>query len=123
MADLGVVIQELNGLPADQKAILTRVLRMILKDIRFGHPKGEQPDPMMNIGGGFFHTTTPSTPGTVFDIPHSFGRTPYLAWPVLLLDSVGSSDGIVTVARAADDKRMYFTASVGDMPLSLAVEG
>jgi hypothetical protein len=28
--------------------------RSILKDMRFGHPGGEQPDPCMNFGAGFF---------------------------------------------------------------------
>lgn len=123
MADLGTIEQEINSLPAALRPALLRIFRSILKDIRFGHPNGTQPDPLLNLGGGFFHGVTPATPGDEFTIPHGFGRTPYLAFPILRLDAVGSSVVPLTVSRAADDKRIYLTSTIASTPVSLAVEG
>src|SRR5689334_13953066 len=109
MADLGFFEAEIRSLPADERPTMLRLFRALLKDIRFGHPTGTQPDPMLNIGGGFFHGTTPATPGTEIAIAHGFGRVPYLALPVLRLDAVGSSIVPLTVSRVADDKRLYLT--------------
>lgn len=123
MADLGFVESELKSLPVDLRPALLRIFRAVLRDIRFGHPTGDTSDPMVNMAGGFFHGTTPATPGEQFTITHGFGRVPYLAVPVLRLDSVGSSIVSVTVARAADDKRIYLTSTEASVPFSLAIEG
>lgn len=123
MADLGTIEQEINSLPAAIRPTMLRIFRAFMKDMRFGHPKGEQPDPMTNFGGGFFHGTTPSTPGDEFTIAHGFGRTPYLAFPALRLDAVGSSVVPLTVSRVADDRRVYFTSTEADAPVTLIIEG
>lgn len=123
MADLGFVLSEVKSLPEAERATFTRIFTTVLKEIRFGHPLGEQPDPSTNLGGGFFHGTTPATPGDEFSITHGFGRVPYLAIPILLLDTVGSSVVPLTVSRAADDKRLYFTSTIASAPVSLFVEG
>jgi hypothetical protein len=123
MADLGLIQAEINSLPVDVRATMLRIFTTLLTDLRFGHPKGAQPDPMKNFAGGFFHATTPVTPGTEFTLPHGFGRAPYLAQPILLLDAVGSSDGVFTVSRAADDKRIYLTSTVASKAVSFLVEG
>lgn len=102
---------------------MLRIFRGFLRDIRFGHPTGEQPDPALNMGGAFFHGTTPATPGETFTIAHGFGRVPYLAVPVLMLDAVGSSTVSLTVAREADDKRVYFTSTEASAPISVFIEG
>lgn len=123
MADLGFIEAEIKSLPAQLQPTVLRIFRAFLKDIRFGHPEGSQPDPMTNMGGGFFHGTTPATPGDEFTIVHGFGRVPYLAIPVLRLDAVGSSIVPLTVSRVADDKRVYFTSTIANAPISLAIEG
>ena len=123
MADLGAIETEIKSLPVELRAPMLRIFRSFLKDIRFGHPLGESPDPMVNMAGGFFHATTPGTPGDTFSIAHGFGRVPYLAVPILRLDAVGSSIVPVTVARAADDKRVYFTSTEASTPISFAIEG
>lgn len=123
MADLGYLNSIVNTLPQEMRKPILDIVTAIVKDIRFGHPQGEQPDPMTNIGGGFFHGTTPATPGDEFSIEHGFGRIPYLALPVLRLDAVGSSVVPVTVARAADVKRIYLTSTIANAPVSFAVEG
>lgn len=124
MADLGSITQKINELPRELRAPMIAIFTEILKSgIRFGHPNGEQPDPCLNIGGGFFHGTTAATPGDSFTIAHGFGRTPYLAHRVLLLDTVGSTDGVLTVTRAADDKRFYFSSTETSAPISIFAEG
>lgn len=123
MASLDYVLGELRGLPADQRAVWTRIFQHLMKDQRFGHPLGEQPDPSVNFGGGFFHGRTPVTLGREVAVEHGFGRVPYLAIPILLLDTVGASVGPFTVTRAADDRRIYLESTESDLPFSLFVEG
>ncbi len=123
MADLGYLESEIKSLPEAIRPTMLRLFRAFVKDIRFGHPNGETTDPELNMAGAFLHATTPTVPGTEFSMPHKFGRTPYLALPVLRLDTVGVSLVSLTVSRAADDKRIYLTSTVGSAPICLAVEG
>lgn len=123
MADLGLVEREINALPSAQRAIFLRIFQAVLKDIRFGHPKLAQPDPCVNIGGGFFTATTPAVPGTEFSIAHGFGRVPYLLIPVLPLDAVGATLVPLAVTRAADDKRIYLSSTSASAFVCVAVEG
>lgn len=123
MADLGFFESEIRSLPDTLRPTMLRLFRALLKDIRLGHPSGDASDPMLNLGGAFLHGKTPSVAGTEFTIKHSFGRTPYVAFPVLRLDAQGSSVVRLTVSRAADDKRVYFTSLDINAPISLAVEG
>lgn len=123
MADLGFLEGEIKALPEAMRASMLRIVRHLAKEMRYGHPNGDQPDPALNFGGAFFHGTTPDTPGDEFTIAHGFGRTPYLALPILVLDTVGSELVPLTVSRAADDKRLYFTSTEAGAHFSLFVEG
>lgn len=123
MSDLATLESFLGGLDPPVKKALTMLLRTMVPDTRFGHPKGEQPDPAKNFGGGFFAGTTAAIANTEFSIAHTFGRVPYLALPVLPLDQVGTKAVPLTVTRAADDKRVYFSSSVTDAPVTLYIEG
>lgn len=123
MASLALVEQEINTLPPALRPIFMRIFRGIMRDFRFGHPKGEQPDPSVNFGGGFFDVTTAGTAGDEFTIQHGFGRTPYLLVPVLPLDVVGAQLVDLTVNRVADDKRIYLTSSIEDAPVTIYAEG
>lgn len=123
MADLGFFESEIRTLPEALRPTLLRLFRALLTDIRFGHPSGEVADPLQNLAGAFLHSTTPAVANAELAIPHSFGRTPYLALPVLRLDAVGSSIVQLTVSRVADDKRIYVTSPITSAPITLAVEG
>lgn len=123
MASLASVEREVNGLPANLRAIFLRIFRPVLKEIRLGHPTGDNPDPAENFGGGFYHTVTAVTPGDEFTIAHGFGRTPYLLIPVLPLDVVNAELVPLSVSRAADDRRIYLKSTVGSAPISVYVEG
>lgn len=123
MSDFGAIASEINSLPAELRPVLLRIFQSVVKDGRFGHPKGAQPDPCQNFGAGFFHGTTASVADTEFSITHGFGRTPYLVIPVLPLDTVGARIVPLTVTRAADDKRVYLSSSAESAPVTLYVEG
>lgn len=123
MSDLGYIETEVKSLPVALQPTFLRIFRAILKDLRVGHPTGDTRDPTLNMGGAFLHGTTPATPGDEFTIAHGFGRTPYLAIPVLPLDVVGASVVSLTVSRAADDKRVYLTSTIANVPVTLWVEG
>jgi hypothetical protein len=123
MADLGFIESETKSLPQQMQATFFRIWRALVPDLRFGHPTGDSRDPCTNFGGAFLHGTTPSVAGTEFSLPHAFGRVPYLAMPVLRLDAVGSSAVPLTVSRAADAKRVYFTSTIASAPVSVYVEG
>ncbi len=123
MADLGYAEAEIRGLPEAIRPAMLRLFRAFLKDLRIGHPNGDPIDPALNFGGAFLHGTTPAIAGTELALPHSFGRTPYLACPILRLDAVGSSVVPLTVSRLADEKRIYVTSTLTSVPVSLYVEG
>lgn len=121
--DLGYAEAEIRSLPEALRPAMLRLFRALLRDLRFGHPSGDALDPAMNFGGAFLHGTTPAIVGTELTLPHSFGRTPYLAMPVLLLDAVGSRVVPLTVSRVADSKRIYVTSTIASAPISVYCEG
>lgn len=121
--DYGYVETELGKLPPEMQPTMRRLFRALLSDLRIGHPNGTTKDPMLNLGGTFVHGTTPSTAGHELSLPHGLGRVPYLAWPILRLDTVGSVIVPLTVSRAADDKRVYVTSTSASVAVSLSVEG
>lgn len=110
-------------MPQELRPIFKRIFTALLKDLRFGHPTGDVPDPLLNFGGGFFHATTDATANTEFSIPHGFGRVPYLLYPVLPLDVVNAQIVPLKVTRAADDKRIYLSSSAESAAVTVAVEG
>lgn len=123
MADLGLLTAKINSLPQNLRAPMLEIVTILTKDMRFGHPKQEQPDPALNFGGGFFAGTTAAIADDEFTIAHGFGRVPYLAIPVLPLDTENAEIVPLMVTRAADDKRLYFSSSVQSAPVLLYIEG
>lgn len=123
MASLANVEAKLNRLPAEQRPVFREIFTDILRDLRFGHPKGEQPDPSTNFGAGFFQATTASIADDEFTIPHGFGRVPYLAVQVLPLDVVGAQVVPLMVTRVADDKRVYLSSPTASADVTLFIEG
>ncbi len=123
MSDLGLIETEIRGLPAELRPTFLRIFRDLVKNLRFGHPSGDAPDPLTNFAGAFLTGTTHATPGSEITIEHGFGRTPYLAIPVLPLDAVGAQIVPLTVTRAADSRRIYLSSSVADANFTIAVEG
>lgn len=123
MASLGYIESLIRNLPQGVRSTMQDIVRAIVKDIRFGHPNGTATDPCENFGGAFFSGTTAATPGDEFTIAHGFGRVPYLAVPVLPLDQVNAGIVDLTVSRAADNKRVYFTSTVASAAFTVFLEG
>src|SRR4051812_8271340 len=121
MANLGLIETKLNSLPTTLRALFVDVFRGFLKDLRFGHPADMTPSE--NFGGHFYEATTASVADTEFTVAHEFGRVPYLAFPVLDLNTVGSRIVPLKVTRVADDKRIYLSSSVTSAPIMLFLEG
>lgn len=123
MADLGTIRGKINGLPAELRPVFLEIFTEILTQLRFGHPKGEQPDACQNFAAGFFDVTSAAIAGKQFTFTHGFGHAPYLAIPVLPLDVEGAQIVPVTVDRVADDGRVYLTSTATNVPLTFYVEG
>lgn len=123
MAAFGNVEAQLNGI-TDQivQNILKAVFRYVLKNgITFGNAtKGS---PALNMQGGYFSGTTPSTANQEFAIAHSFGRTPYLAIPVLPLDQVNAAIPRLQVSRAADASNLYLKSPETGQTVFFYIEG
>lgn len=121
MADFGYITREVASLPKELRPSFLRIFQAILRDLRLGHPADATA--ATNFGGAFYEFTTPATPGDTFTIAHQFGRAPYLAIPVLPLDTVNATLVPLTVQRAADEKRIYLTSSVASATGIVYLEG
>jgi hypothetical protein len=115
MASLGFIEGELKTLPKEVQPPLLRIMREVVKQMRFGHADAETAtaggDACENFGAAFVQFTTPSIANTEVSVAHSFGRTPYLLFPVLPLDTVNAVLVPLTVTRVADDKRFFVSSS------------
>lgn len=118
-----MIESKLQGLPEALRQPLKEIFTELTRNLRYGHPLGEQPDPCMNFAAGFFTGTTAAIANDEFSIAHNFGRVPYLAFPILALDTVGSTTPVLRVTRAADDKRVYLSSPTVNTDLVLVIEG
>jgi hypothetical protein len=122
MADSGNINTMLNGIQEPGlKQIFVKLFEYLLKDIRFG--RAINGDPAKNFGGGFFSGRTSATPDQEFTVAHSFGRAPYLAIPVLPLNTVNAYLPRLNVSRAADSNRIYLSSPDADAAFFLYLEG
>lgn len=122
MATLAGIESELGGIPSDQRKSLINAFREIVKNgLRFGRPGDAEPTE--NFSGHFYSGTTSSVSGREFIVPHSLGRAPYLAIPVLDLQTVGAETVGLQVTRVADKLNVYLASADTDVPINLYVEG
>jgi hypothetical protein len=122
MATLAAIESELGGIPSDQRRSLLNAFKEIVKNgIRFGRPGDAEPTE--NFSGHFYAAETSSVSGREFIVPHSLGRAPYLAIPILDLQTVGSQSVALEVTRAADATNVYLSSASTSIPFGLYVEG
>lgn len=121
MASPAYVEALLGGVEAGLKRTLKAVFDYVLTNLRFG-PATHQTR-SENLQAYYLLTTTPAVAGTEFSIAHGLGRTPYLALPVLPLSDVGSQLVPLTVSRAPDASRVYFTSTAANAPVAILIEG
>ena len=95
---------------ANLKRVLTEAFRYALPNGRFG-PADHQTK-AESFAAYYVESTTASDTGE-FSIVHGMGRAPYLAVPILPLNSSGSVLPVVRVTRPADGQRVYLKADAG----------
>jgi hypothetical protein len=120
MATPGTVQTLLGGLPTDTKRVLQAVFDFVLRSGRFGQPGHQMPTE--NVGRAFVEGTTHAVAGTEFSIVHGLEVAPYLAVPVLPLQSVNARIVPLTVTQAADARRIYLSSSEESAAFTLLVE-
>ena len=107
MATVGFVESLLGGVEANLKRVLTEAFRYALPNGRFG-PVDHQTK-SESFGAYYVVSTTASDTGE-FSIVHGMGRAPYLAVPILPVNSSGFVLPVVRVTRPADGQRVYLKA-------------
>ena len=120
MAQTGFLEALLGGLPADTKRVLTEAFRYVIPNGRFGPPEHQTKSESFNAF--YVSSTTPATSTETLSLQHGMGRTPYLAVGVLPLNTVGAQLPRLTVARAADAQRVYFTSADTSAPFTVFLE-
>lgn len=121
MATSAAVESLIGSLDAVTKKALKAIFDYVLKNLRVGRP-GHQ-EPSENFQASFVEGTTASVANQEFSILHGRDSAPYLAIPVVDLGTIGSKVVDLTVTRAADGSRVYFSSSVTDAPIRLLLEG
>ena len=100
----------LGGLPSDLKRVLTEAFRYVVPNTRFGQVDHQLKSESFNA---FYVVSTTATSTGEFSIVHGLGRAPYLALPLLRLDSSGGRIVPLTVTRVADRSRVYLKTEAG----------
>lgn len=120
MADIGLIESELGGVPPDLKRALVASFRYVLGNLSFGAISTERTR-ATNFQAYYVSGTTPAAAHTEFSIAHGLGVVPSVLFPVVGLNHVGAQIVPLTIARAADAKRVYLTSSVANAPITVMV--
>ncbi len=120
MADSGQVKALIGGLEGDIKKALTQVFEYVLVDIRVGLPGHLRRS--TNLRWVQLDGVTSSTPGQEFTVAHGLRRIPAVIFPALDVSGVNRTMPDLTVSRAADANRLYFTSTVGNASFTIFVE-
>jgi hypothetical protein len=121
MATPEYVVSLLGGLESGLRRALTDAFRYVLINLRFGRVAHQQR--AENVQAYYLSGRTAVTPGDEFSIAHGLAVAPYVAIPVLDLQTVNQELVPLAVSRAADANRIYLTSSVADAPFTVLVEG
>lgn len=109
MADIGSVESEFGSLPADHKRALVAAFRYVLRNLSFGAVEHQKP--ATNFQAYYLTSTTASVANDEFSIAHGLDSAPSVLIPVMDVSAVGGQLVPLTIARAADDKRVYLKSS------------
>ena len=108
MADSGQVKAYIGGLESGIKKALTNIFEYVLANLSFGMPEHQKR--CTNFQLYRLTGTTSGTANQEFSIAHGLGRQPVVAWQVYDLALVNSEAPALTVSRAADMNRLYFSS-------------
>lgn len=120
MADIGLIESELGGVPPDLKRALVASFRYVLGNLSFGAISDER-SRATNFQAYYLSGTTPAVAQTEFSIAHNLGSAPNVLFPVAALNQVGAQIVPLTIARAADAKRVYLKSSSTSAAFSVLV--
>jgi hypothetical protein len=118
MASRGYLHALLGPLPDRERRTLRPVLDHALTTLSIGATTGKSANFSWVIRTG----TTNSTSGDEFSIEHGLGQAPTWVLPVLDVASTGSALVPLTVSRAADSRRLYFTSTSTNVAFTIVVE-
>ena len=111
----------LGGVDTNLKRVLVEAFRYALPNTKFGpvaHQTKSESFP------AFYVVSTTASDTGEFSIVHGLGRTPYLAVPILPLESSLVTLPILRVTRPADGQRVYLKCDAGstNVPFALLLE-
>ena len=108
MADIGQIKATVGGLESGVKKAFIDSFTYVLNDIRVGLPDNQRR--ATNLRWTRLDGRTHTTANTEFSIVHGLGRVPVVIFPALNLGTVNATLPQLTVSRAADLNRVYFTS-------------
>jgi hypothetical protein len=103
----------LGSLPADLKVALGRVVEYVFdRTLAFGPIDATVAETAtQNFAGRYVKLVTSATANAEFSVTHGLGRVPNVWWQVGSPITVNSQSVALTVSRAADAGRVYFTSA------------
>jgi len=120
MADLGALRGFFGGMPAPIKVAMDGFINYAFKNIRVGLPGHQKP--AENLSWSQLDGVTSSNANQEFSIAHGLDVAPRVAFPCIDLTSSGTQLVTLTVARAADTKRVYFRSGSTSAAFTIFVE-
>lgn len=120
MANKGYVESLLNQLDAKTKKVLTQVFTHVLDTFQIGGAQHQEK--ALNLRWYRVDFTTSSTANEEVSVQHGLGVTPYLAIPMLPLDSSGVKHVRLEVTRPADANRIYVRSPETSAPVTVFLE-
>lgn len=109
MANIGYVESILGPLPAPAKQPVSQAFEYVLGNLSFGAV--EHQTRATNFQAYWLTSTTSPTANQEVSIAHGLGRAPSFAIPVLALNQVNSQTPVLSIPRAADASRVYFSSA------------
>jgi hypothetical protein len=117
MADKGFVLGLLNSLQEDVRRVLGQAFQHVMDTGRLGGDTKALNFLWYRVDG-----TTHATAGTEFSVEHGMGTAPSKAIPVIDLTAINSQNPVLSVSRAPDARRVYFTSASTNAAFTLYLE-
>jgi len=109
-----------GSVPDGERSAFKNAFDYILSNLRFGRPVNQERCENMQVY--FLIGKTSAIADTEFSLVHNLAVPPYLAIPVLPLQSVNVTLPQLTVTRPADGNRVYFKSPAVNATICVMVE-
>jgi hypothetical protein len=120
VSDLGGMRGYFGGVPATLKVAMDGFINYAFKNLRVGLPGHQKP--AENFSWFQLDGVTSSNANQEFSIAHGQTVAPRVAFPCIDLTSSGTQLVALTVARAADARRVYFRSGSTSAAFTIFVE-